>query len=240
MVYECENCETALGPGLLACPNCGEVFDEPVPPDATLPDHVDTAFAGSFPAALTDPEVQSEEEWVSPPPPSVPDAPAIKQPIQVIIRRRVPGLPLLAAAMLGIILLVSLVWLGLRLFSPPTPLPTIVSTLPAPFTEMNEHPAYAGDMKTFVAKLHASGVDAQWPAFGSTDTLLVTTPTVVRGQQAAWNTNLYKQLAQGIYAGFWEKRYETGFSDSDSTTCFVLVSDGSGKIVAVDLMGTVQ
>lgn len=36
MIYECEQCEKPLSPGVVACPNCGEAFDEPVPLDATI------------------------------------------------------------------------------------------------------------------------------------------------------------------------------------------------------------
>lgn len=37
MIYECEQCKAALPPGVLACPKCGEVFEEPVPRDAVIP-----------------------------------------------------------------------------------------------------------------------------------------------------------------------------------------------------------
>ena len=37
MVYECDDCSAALPAGALACPRCGETFEEPVPADAVLP-----------------------------------------------------------------------------------------------------------------------------------------------------------------------------------------------------------
>ena len=37
MVYECEKCKSALPAGVLACPKCGEVFEEVVPQDAEAP-----------------------------------------------------------------------------------------------------------------------------------------------------------------------------------------------------------
>lgn len=37
MVYECDECCAALPADAVACPRCGEAFDEPVPSDATLP-----------------------------------------------------------------------------------------------------------------------------------------------------------------------------------------------------------
>jgi hypothetical protein len=37
MVYECEKCNRALPAGVLACPACGEGFDQPVPQDAEVP-----------------------------------------------------------------------------------------------------------------------------------------------------------------------------------------------------------
>jgi len=213
MVYECEHCEAVLGPGLMACPRCGQAFDEPVPEDAILADE-EGALLASLPQA---------------------DLPPARPRCPVRFFR-------LASGALGILVLTGLGWLGVRVFAPlrpPVPA-TVVRAPPAPLTESRAHPAYAADMTAFVRTLRASGVGAQWPAFGGSDTLLITPPTGVGGQRAGWNADLYKQLAQGIYASFWEKRYETGFSDSDSTTCFVLVCDQSGKVVAVDLMGNVE
>jgi hypothetical protein len=195
MIYECEHCETALGPGLLSCPNCGENFDEPVPDDALLPEAAPVRRSNHFPRIL--------------------------------------------ATVVGVTMLIVFGWLGRRALAPvETPIAAILPSVQR--TEMTMHPAYAADMTALVHKLHASGVGAEWPAFGASDTLIIIPPTQVKGQPAVWNTALYRQLAQGIYAGFWEKRYESGFSDSDSTTCFVLVCDESGKVTAADLMGTVE
>ncbi len=202
IVYECEHCETALGPGLIACPSCGQNFDEPVPGDAVL----------------------LEE-------PNPPKADAPKS------RKRSPLIP---AVILGITVLTGVGWFGRRSFVPIKA--PVTAAAPSPFilTEMTMHPAYAAHMTAYLGKLRGSGMGAQWPAFGGSDTLLIIAPPPVKGQAAAWSDTQLKQLAQGVYAGFWENRYETGFSDSDSTTCFVLVSDASGRIAAVDLMGTVQ
>ena len=214
MIYECEHCETVLGPGLLSCPNCGEDFDEPVPDDALLQEAILPSLA------------------------DLPLQPAIDPPRAAPPRRR-KHFSRVFAAVLGISMLLVLGWLGRRVFAPvKAPVATILPS--AQLTEMTMHPAYAADMAAFIDKLHVSGVGAQWPAFGGSDTLLIIPPTQVKGQPAAWNATLYRQLAQGIYAGFWEKRYESGFSDSDSTTCFVFVCDESGKVTAVDLMGSVE
>ncbi len=220
MIYECEYCETALGPGLLSCPNCGEDFDEPVPDDALLHEAI-LPFVGDLP--LVDDQ----------PLPTAVDRP------QFALPRRRKQLSRLLALLLGVCFLAGLGWLGRRAFLPPKA-PSSAALPSALLTEMTMHPAYAADMTAFVDKLHASGVGAQWPAFGGSDTLIIIPPTQVKGQPAAWNATLYRQLAQGIYAGFWEKRYESGFSDSDSTTCFVFVCDESGKVTAVDMMGTVE
>lgn len=107
-------------------------------------------------------------------------------------------------------------------------------------TDVAAHPTYAANMTAFVGSLRQTGVGAQWPAFGSNDTLLITPQTMVKGQRAEWNADLYHELAQGIYANFVFRRYESKFSDTDSTTCFVVVSDTSGKVVAVDLMGDLK
>ncbi|MGI4787612.1 MAG: hypothetical protein ACRYFS_02040 [Janthinobacterium lividum] len=37
MIYECDGCGEVLLAGVVACPKCGEVFEEAVPADAVLP-----------------------------------------------------------------------------------------------------------------------------------------------------------------------------------------------------------
>ncbi len=37
MIYECDQCQSALSPNETCCSKCGEVFEEPVPADAVLP-----------------------------------------------------------------------------------------------------------------------------------------------------------------------------------------------------------
>lgn len=51
MIYECDECCAALPADVTACPRCGEAFDEPVPPDATLPRRGFSA-AGSPPTII--------------------------------------------------------------------------------------------------------------------------------------------------------------------------------------------
>ena len=55
MIYECDHCEEHLSPHALACPRCGQKFDEPVPSDATAPAggawHVPSAVRGKSAAA---------------------------------------------------------------------------------------------------------------------------------------------------------------------------------------------
>jgi len=211
MVYECEYCETILTAGLTACPHCGEAFDDPVPDDATLPI--------SEAAAL---------------PPS-----ELSQPVT---SRHPARSPRMAMGLLAVVVLLGAGWFGIRssLKSAYPPAVNNTGSQAIVATDLQAHPAYAASMTGLVSKLQSTGIGAQWPAFGSSDTLLITPPIVVGGQRATWNSDLYKQLAQGIYGSFWEKRYESGFSDRESTTCFVLVSDASGNIVATDLMGNVE
>lgn len=211
MVYECEYCETVLTAGLTACPHCGEAFDDPVPGDATLP---------------------ISEENVLPPA-------GHSEPVSSLRPSR--SFPK-TMGMLAVVALLGACWFGVRSYwisahrheAQSADSPALVTT------DLQAHPNYSPSMNGLVSKLQSSGINAQWPAFGSNDTLLITPPLEVGGKRAVWNGDLYKQLAQGIYANFWEKRYEAGFSDRESTTCFVLVSDASGNIVATDLMGNVE
>ena len=233
MIYECENCETVLGPGLMSCPRCGQPFDEPVPDDAT-PDEAEETGAIVTPPALSLPPVELSPLAVPP------------------VARRPSRLPKIAWRLTAVLAVSGLGWIAypvvypvalrLPLLRPP---PTVI--LPAANvttdklpTDLAAHPGYAANMAEFVRSLRASGVEAQWPAFGSADTLLITPQTMVNGQRAEWTPHLYHELAQGVYANFVFRRYEAKFSDTDSTTCFIVVSDSSGNVVAADLMGNLQ
>ena len=54
MVYECDQCSAALPAGVLACPRCGEQFDDAVPADALVP-------RGGFSAAEREAARQGEQ-----------------------------------------------------------------------------------------------------------------------------------------------------------------------------------
>ena len=213
MIYECEHCDAVLKPGLTACPRCGEAFDEPVPADAT-PDDVGGTFAMT--AAVS---------------PARP--------------RRPSALPRVMAGLMGALALVGTGWwLGQRQATPDRPADTVAAPAVMPPnglpTDTAAHPTYPAEMASFVNQLRATGVGAQWPAFGSNDVLVITPPAVVDGTRALWDKDTYQRLAQGVYGNFAQNRFHAGFSDTDSTTCFVIVSDPSGKVVAVDLMGAVE
>ncbi len=231
MIYECENCEAVLGSGLMSCPRCGHLFDEPVPDDA-LSDEAEEWVESALPVESPPLVLPSVE------PPPVPPTRKTRRPLRIVWS--------LAAALA----LAGLVWAGVRfaaplLITPPASdseavMPTTTDLSNGLPTDVAAHPTYAANMTAFVGSLRQTGVGAQWPAFGSNDTLLITPQTMVKGQRAEWNADLYHELAQGIYANFVFRRYESKFSDTDSTTCFVVVSDTSGKVVAVDLMGDLK
>jgi len=215
MIYECEHCETVLKAGMTACPRCAQAFDEPVPPDATPANPKGVAIAA----------------------PALPKTRA-KRPVR---------LPSMALWLIACLVLISLGWLlgtrynALPHLAPPAPAGSEAAE-PANMlpTDLAAHVGYKKDMAGFVAKLRTTGVGAQWPAFGSNDTLLITPQAMVNGQRAAYNPDLYRELAQGVYANFVFRRYDSGFSDTDSTTCFVIVTNTSGQVVAADLMGNLQ
>ena len=223
MIYECERCDAVLSPGLITCPRCGEAFDEAVPADAT-PDDVGGTFAVAPGTRLVPLPVA---------------APAVRS-------RHPSALPRVLAGLLAALALIGTGWwLGQhQAAAPDKPAEGVISPAPLPQsglpTDTAAHPTYTAEMAAFVNQLKATGVGAQWPAFGDNDVLVITPPTVVDGTRALWDKDTYQRLAQGVYGNFAQNRFHAGFSDTDSTTCFVIVSDPSGKVVAVDLMGNVQ
>ncbi len=74
MVYECEVCGSALPTGVLACPKCGEGFDEAVPEDAEVPkrgwqaksETVTSSAAPQRPTAPTPVTPEQHSDYTSP------------------------------------------------------------------------------------------------------------------------------------------------------------------------------
>lgn len=216
MVYECENCAAALGPGLTVCPHCGQIFDEPVPDDALWDE-----------ATLVVPDSDLEAAL-----PALADA----APPEAVRSPRLSRWPRTAA----VLLFLGLGWLGFRHWNAPAAPTTLVAPFPRPPTDLAAHPHYATNMTALVQKLRAMGVGAEWPAFGSNDVLLVTPRTRAAELPMAWDADMDRRLAQGIYGDFAQTRFESGFPDSDTTACFVFVTNGSGKVMAVDFMGNLK
>ena len=217
MVYECETCEAVLGPGLTVCPRCGQVFDEPVPADALWDDVV---------------AVVSEERAA---PPLLEEAlPEAAAPPRPRSRRRWPR-----AAAAVLVLLVG-VWLGYHSWDRAAPPKPVSVPIPRPPTDLEAHPQYAARMTALLEELRATGVGAEWPAFGSNDTLVVTPQARPAEPSVTWDTDSYRRLAQGIYGHFAMTRFEAGFPEPDTQACFVIVTSASGEVVAVDFMGDLK
>ena len=149
-------------------------------------------------------------------------------------RRRWPQ----AAA--AVLLLLGGGWLGYHQWdraAPAKPAPVPAPRLP---TDLEAHPQYASRMTAFVGELKATGVGAEWPAFGSNDMLVVTPQARLAEPSVTWDTDSYRRLAQGIYGHFAMTRFEAGFPEPETQTCFVIVTSASGEVVAVDFMGDLK
>lgn len=186
-----------MAPGLIACPRCGQVFDEPVPDDAA--------------SLFREEALPPTHSW------------------------RQTGIIAILVAVFGV-----LTWFGYRHWPAPPAVTPFVMVLPARPTDLGAHPQYAANMVVFVQKLRLMGVGAQWPACRSNDVLLITPQVRVPEASTAWTADMYRRLAQGIYGQFAQNRYESGFSDTDTTACFVIVTSASGQVMAVDFMGNLQ
>ena len=244
MIYECETCETVLGPGMTLCPRCGRVFDEPVPADALWDEPAaDAPLGPAAPpaeavgltilaeAALTEPELVAPPEPPRSAPPVSPEV--IVTPRRKTRSRRWP-LSAVSLALLG------LGWLGYRQWvSSPAPEPAPYHTVPLP-TDLAAHPQYTANMNALVQKLRATGVGAEWPAFGSDDTLVITPQARAAEPPVVWDADMSRRLAQGVYGEFAQTRFESGFPDRDTTACFVVVTGAKGQVVAVDFMGRLE
>ena len=225
MVYECDICEAALGPGWTACPRCGQVFDEPVPADALLDEPVPAADASPADASPAD------------------ASPADASPAEVVLdvvappRRQASRKPNRWPEAVTFLLL-GLGWLGYRHWNAPAvPKPVSAPVLP---TDLAAHPQYATHMSALVQQLRGMGVGAEWPAFGGSDVLLVTPQAHAAEPPVAWDADMNRRLAQGLYGDFVLTRHEAGFPDADAMACFVIVTGASGQVVAVDFMGDLR
>ncbi len=219
MIYECDNCEAALGPGLTVCPRCGQVFDDPVPDDALWDEPAPTVVF-EVPVESPDSVEASAAGFVTRSGP----------------KRRSRGLPLGVVSLF----LLGLCWLGSRDWVERSASPAVLIPAPRPPTDLAAHPQYVVNMTALVQKLRATGVGAVWPAFGSDDVLLITPLARAAEPPVAWDADMDRRLAQGIYGDFAQTRFESGFPDGDTTACFVLVTGATGQVVAVDFMGNLE
>ena len=220
MIYECDICEAVLGPGWIVCPHCGQTFDEPVPADALGDDFVPTAA----------PETIAE-------PPALEDAAPLDA---VVLPRFRANRRRWSPSTVAALLLFGGIWLGYHQWDKATAPEPVRLPAPPPPTDLAAHQQYAVHMAAFVQELRAMGIEAEWPAFGSNDMLVVTPKARIAEPPIVWDADGYRRLAQGIYGHFAQTRFESGFTDTDTTACFVLVTSASGEVVAVDFMGDLK
>ena len=239
MVYECDNCEAALGPGLTVCPRCGQVFDEPVPADALWDDLVpiEVVERAAEPSVIVEAAPLEAAPLEAAP---LEAAPLEAAPLEVVTRPRLRvsrhrWLRTIAAG----ILILELGWLGYYQWGRPIPPEPVFLSAPR-LADLAAHPQYAAHMTALVQQLRGTGVGAEWPAFGSDDMLLITPQARAAEPPVAWDADMDRRLAQGIYGDFVLTRHESGFPDTDSMACFVLVTSPSGQVVAVDFMGELK
>ena len=164
---------------------------------------------------------------------------ASAEPSSAPIERAKPRRRWLRAAAAVLVLLVG-VWLGYHPWeraAPPKPVPVPIPRLP---TDLETHTQYAARMTALLEELRATGVGAEWPAFGSNDTLVVTPQARPAEPSVTWDMDSYRRLAQGIYGHFAMTRFEAGFPEPDTQACFVIVTSASGEVVAVDFMGDLK
>ena len=60
MIYECDQCSKALPPGVMACPSCGETFEDVVPLDAEVPRRGFSAVQPDQTIVLGNPVIKKE------------------------------------------------------------------------------------------------------------------------------------------------------------------------------------
>lgn len=83
MVYECDQCKSALSAGSLNCPKCGEQFENAVPPDAEVPRSGFTPVASHTPP---EPITHIPQSAISPTPKLVLSKPSlIHNPFLIIV-----------------------------------------------------------------------------------------------------------------------------------------------------------
>lgn len=164
---------------------------------------------------------------------------ASAEPSSAPIERAKPRRRWLRAAFAVLMLLVG-VWLGYHSWDRAAPPKPVSVPIPRPPTDLEAHPQYAARMTALLEELRATGVGAEWPAFGSNDTLVVTPQARPAEPSVTWDTDSYRRLAQGIYGHFAMTRFEAGFPEPDTQACFVIVTSASGEVVAVDFMGDLK
>lgn len=233
MVYQCEKCGSALPSGAQACPNCGDNFDEVVPPDAEVPRHgwqakseepadprpsIASAFPGTHPEADTGIPVKphpslsgqnssDRDYWQSKRRQAKNAADRIlEHPFGHRLKRR----PLLA--LVGLLLIVLML---IALIRPHT----------ASYV-FNQHPMYQANMASFTDVARSHTIDYAWPYEGHEDRLqAVYHPDSFGGTSSQIPSKLdLDNAAAADRLGFCAIRYRSGFTPDDAMKCQVYVT----------------
>ena len=233
MVYQCEKCGAALPAGAQACPNCGDNFDEVVPPDAEVPGRgwqakseepagprppVASAFPGTRPEADAGTPAEphpsrsgqnssGRDYWQS----KLRQAKAaadriLEHPSGQRLKRR----PLLA--LVGLLLIVL-----------------VLSALIRPHTAsyvFDQHPMYQANMASFTDVARSHTIDYVWPYEGHEDRLqAVYHPNSFGGGSSKLPSKLdLDNAAAADRLGFCAIRYRSGFIPDDAMKCQVYVT----------------
>ena len=231
MVYQCEKCDSALPAGAQACPNCGDNFEEVVPPDAEVPRRgwqaksegppnprpsVAPAFPGTRPdaGALVDPHLSGSGQdssdrdyWPNKLRQAKEAAERIlEHPLGQSLKRR-PLLPL--AGLLVLIL--------------------VLSALIRPHTAayvFDQHPMYQANMASFTNVARSRTIDYVWPYEGHEDRLqAVYHSDSFGGTSSQMPSKLdLNNAAIADRLGFCAIRYRSGFTSDDAMNCQVYVT----------------
>ena len=243
MVYQCEKCGSALPAGAQACPNCGDNFDEVVPPDAEVPRRgwqakseeppgprapVASAFPGTRPEADTEtplePHPSRGGQDSSDRDHSGRDYWQSKRLQAKGVAGRILEHPFLEhpfgrrlkrRPLLALVGLLPVVLVLIALIRPHT----------ASYV-FDQHPMYQANMASFTDVARSHTIDYVWPYEGHEDRLqaLYHPNSFGGGSSQLPSKRDLNDAAAADRLGFCAIRYRSGFSPDDAMKCQVYVT----------------
>lgn len=232
MVYECEECGDSLPAGVLACPKCGQTFNEAVPKDAEVPKR-----GWQSRADVASATIPSGQQMPSAPPPTpsiVPPSvlPTSHDPDREYWLNKVGQAQAVALTATKSPFFKQLKQKWLLTGTASLIFVTSFIALILPHTNsyvFQQHPTYQSTMVSFMNAPRAEQIEYSWPYQDHENRLHVAfhTPTYsTSGTPTKADLDKFATIQRYLFCAL---RHNSGFTPDEAMSCQVYVSTGNSS-----------